>query len=428
MTHYQERLVNLLDRKFELLGKLPPKHFLVELGNFVHFILVDEVLSVYVLRFLNRLKRQQQEYNQAKVRLVDQLAGIRSRIAGAFVDLVEHENIATFDRLSDNIRREISQRETLGSDDHSIIALTNELQSILKLKEGDEAIEQLVLELQHICDLDLHLNRRLENYILISPAAALLRLRDLVNQVNPRPQKYMSLAERDFRQFRERLSNITQLGAQVEEVVYLDKEHGDLIQSCKVDLRLVYEGLRAEIGSRLVHYELLNSRYKARCMWYDRERLTSLIEQHPSNEEHALTTDLALYLFDNGVSTLYRLKRGAHEYDLVDYQTENPIFIEVKVYKSSKNARRNLVRGVAQLHGYLNGCEAEGIFVEEAYYVVYRLGGPLYDLPWEIPTNRRTFYPIVVDLAPSQESGSRQPKPIKIALGEFFAEDVESGI
>ena len=76
--------------------------------------------------------------------------------------------------------------------------------------------------------------------------------------------------------------------------------------------------------------------------------------------------------------------------------------------------------GVAQLHSYLNGLEADNLQIQEAYYVIYRHGGPLYDLPREISTNRHTIYPITIDLGLSEESGRRQPRPIEIAREEFF--------
>jgi hypothetical protein len=207
---------------------------------------------------------------------------------------------------------------------------------------------------------------------------------------------------------------------EIQQIVRDQGNNDELINSCKRFLRRAYEGVRAEIGSNLINYEALN-RYKARCTWYDRERLTKLVEENESKQEDALTRDLALYLFDNGISTLYRIKRGVHEYDLLGNRTDAAIFVEVKVYKSSKNTRNGLRQGIAQLHAYLNSLEAENLFVEEGYYIIYRLGGPLYDLPWKISTNRSVLYPIVIDLGPSLESGRKQPKPIRIPLDEFFA-------
>jgi hypothetical protein len=175
-----------------------------------------------------------------------------------------------------------------------------------------------------------------------------------------------------------------------------------------------------------MHHGIL-LRYKARCMWYDRRRLERLVKENEEKQEDVLTRDLALYLFDNGISTLYRVKRGRHEYDLIGDQTKARIFVEVKVYKDSKNARRDLIQGIAQLHAYLNGLEADDVASQEVYYVIYRLGGRLCDLPEEIPTNRRTFYPVIIDLGASRESGSRQPKPISIPLRDFFAQ-IESDV
>jgi hypothetical protein len=41
-------------------------------------------------------------------------------------------------------------------------------------------------------------------------------------------------------------------------------------------------------------------------------------------------------------------------------------------------------------------------------------------LPGVIKTNRRLFYPIIIDLGKSVESGSRQSKPIYLREEDFF--------
>jgi hypothetical protein len=158
-------------------------------------------------------------------------------------------------------------------------------------------------------------------------------------------------------------------------------------------------------------------------MWYDRQRLERLINENPGVEEDVLTRDLALYLFDNGISTWYRVRRGVHEYDLVPDKTSSitsSVFIEAKAYKSSNNARKDLIGGLYQLHSYINAREAEGLYIEEIYYVIYRLGGPLYDFPSSISMNKWIFYPIIVDLGPSRESGRKQPRPIIISEKDIF--------
>jgi hypothetical protein len=130
------------------------------------------------------------------------------------------------------------------------------------------------------------------------------------------------------------------------------------------------------------------------------------------DREKKLTLHLARFLFDNGVPVIYRMRAGQHEMDMVDPDATKPLLIEAKVYKDS-SAREEIVEGIAQLHSYLNNLSASRD-MDEAYYVVYRFGGPLYELPEEITTNRFLLSTILIDVGRSRESGSRQPKPVII--------------
>jgi hypothetical protein len=343
--------------------------------------------------------------------------------ADGFPTRVYGLSLAHFDDIVNQIERDgpkVYPQQVDLYDSHSdVTPLVHILRNKFDQAQQDEAL-RLILDLDHIAEQYSYLHRGFVNYCRVLPIASLLHLRHVVSMINPLPQHFES--RRDL--LHTVIENIVSLEgrsqSEIQSMIYQGRENPELIEWLKAHLRRAYEGLRAAIGSRVMHYEILQ-RYKARCMWYDRERLGSLLKHSVGEEEDALTRDLALYLFDNGISTLYRVRRGAHEYDLVGHRTETPILVEAKVYKDSKHARHNLVQGVAQLHSYLNGLEAEDPPIQEVYYVVYRLGGPLYDIPWEISTNRRTFYPMLVDLGPSQVSGRRQPKPISIELKDFFA-------
>jgi hypothetical protein len=94
------------------------------------------------------------------------------------------------------------------------------------------------------------------------------------------------------------------------------------------------------------------------------------------------------------------------------------MFVEAKAYKDS-DAKTDVIAGVSQLHAYLSTYEAHKQ-ITNAYYIVYRLGGPDYELPRQIQTNRFTIYPMLVDLGVSEESGRRQPQPIIISESELM--------
>jgi hypothetical protein len=91
--------------------------------------------------------------------------------------------------------------------------------------------------------------------------------------------------------------------------------------------------------------------------------------------------------------------------------------IEVKVCK--KSDRRYILQGLKQIHAYLSSCESE-FQISEGYYVIFRLGGAVYELPHKILTNRFTIYPIIMDLGESLDSGSKQVPPIQISLEEII--------
>jgi hypothetical protein len=57
--------------------------------------------------------------------------------------------------------------------------------------------------------------------------------------------------------------------------------------------------------------------------------------------------------------------------------------------------------------------------VHEAFYVVFRLGGLRVDFPKTVSCGDWTLYPILIDLAPASDSGSRAKAPIVITADEL---------
>jgi hypothetical protein len=443
--HYQDRLIDLLDRKFKLVNELPPRDSLLEIGNFVDFILGEETLEPYARQLVDQFQRRESEYQRAMEEIKEQLIQLRQALVALFPHLDDSQmplldvptdeylcSLARFDAIvKDQPTFTFVQKSQNVYDPPKDIA---DLIPILVRKfdelEQTEDSKKLKLSLSELSGRLSHLHCEYVNYKLVSSGYSFHSLQLVANMIRRNPPPYPSqsdlLADWLIDSLHDRLYPGKKDQRAILDIAHEGVDNKELIEHSKILLRRAYEGIRAAIGSHLMHYEIL-LRYKARCMWYDRRRLERLVKENEEKQEDVLTRDLALYLFDNGISTLYRVKRGKHEYDLIGDQTKARIFVEVKVYKDSKNARRDLTQGIAQLHAYLNGLEADDMAIQEVYYVIYRLGGPLYDLPEEIPTNRRTFYPIVVDLGPSRESGSRQPKPISIPLDDFF-EELESGV
>jgi len=96
-----------------------------------------------------------------------------------------------------------------------------------------------------------------------------------------------------------------------------------------------------------------------------------------------------------------------------------PLLVEGKAHKS--DARGDIVHGIGQLHAYMTTLEGTPLHVKEGHYVVFRLGGPIYELPAVVETNRFRIYPHTIDLGDSGDSGRLQPKPEVIILTELLA-------
>lgn len=165
--------------------------------------------------------------------------------------------------------------------------------------------------------------------------------------------------------------------------------------------------------------------YRTRVMWFDKTRVRVLTAARPAGRrrhqyEDILAHGLALYLFDQDHPVFVKADIANVQLDLVG--VAQPLLVEAKAYRDgSAKTRRGLIAGVAQVHAYLVDLEASRLHVVEAYDVLFRLDGPIFDLPSRIPTNRFTIYPVVIDAGASDVSGRHQPPPAVISLDEVLA-------
>lgn len=305
----------------------------------------------------------------------------------------------------------------------------------------DTAISYRVSDLERT---HTYTHREWINYARVSPGNSLYDLEGIIAKINPEPEDLTEWRELDTLVKANRA-----FGKAMEDRKYswiTDATYGvisqysnyspssltpdqlaKIFENLKQQLKRVYEAVRQEIGTTRLLLQILD-RYRMRCHWYDQEFVRSLVlnasGEFISNREDVLTRHLALYVFDLGITVIYRARFGKHEIDLLELDAKEPMFIEVKAYKDS-SAKPNLISGVNQLHGYLSSLDAHKN-ISEAYYVMYRLGGPIYELPRCISTSRFTIYPILVDLALSSESGRNQPKPIMISVEEIMF-DIKKG-
>lgn len=425
MTNYQQRWIEILDRRYHLVQECPLEDFWLELARFLDFIVKEEPFLPYIARLRREFSDWIENYTNLLSEEVETVNQIREELANQFPDLddsdvlrpeiypdqmdviFEHpyfDSLANFDYLVEQTRLNgVSLWSRHGrfeeQDPTEIVKLIRILNQKILNELPDDRPEDLFLRLQHLSESHAHLRVKFIGDCRVWPPAALEFLLNIRTQLNPAPERFDTVS--------------SWLSARVDESLQtiLQIQPTPSMDFCRVLLRRFYERVRTDFGTHLAHDELIQ-RYKARCMFYDRERVIALANDAAGHREDALTRDMALYLFDNGLSTFYRALQGVHEYDLIS----PTIAIEAKIYRDNRH-RRYLVNGVSQLHAYMNGLEADTNNFRELYFVVFRLDGPLYDWPEKIEMNRWTIYLVTIDLGSSEVSGSRQSrvKPITVA-------------
>lgn len=161
----------------------------------------------------------------------------------------------------------------------------------------------------------------------------------------------------------------------------------------------VYEDLRSRIDSRRSLLGLLR-RFKARCEWHDRERLRAV---GAAGNEDSLTAELARWLFDQGLSPITKPLVGGLQPDLLE---PGALYVEAKQYKAP--ARSYLKKGMYQLAGTVTTLRGTPHEVHEAFFVVFRQSGPRYAFPERVTVEGMVVFPVLIDIAPTEEAGSRE--------------------
>lgn len=198
-------------------------------------------------------------------------------------------------------------------------------------------------------------------------------------------------------------------------------EKTELTNKLKYKVTRVYETIRQEIGSTRLRITVLK-RYAVRCENYNRTYIRDLAGKALSGKlEETLTSDLALYLFDNGITVWYRVKTEKKETDLIEIEPEasNPMLIEVKAFGKTKSnkSKNQVIKDFWQTISYLESHRKNNPSYE-GYLVFYRLGGNLFTLPEKFSYQNVTIYPILIDLA--ENVGSKQNTVIDISIDEIM--------
>jgi hypothetical protein len=254
------------------------------------------------------------------------------------------------------------------------------------------------------------------------PGFALRRLRLAVRQLNPRPG---SAFDRNL--FDELHRNVYAQPDSLRAWARYERPSSSREAECvnsalRDDVASVCRGLRRKLEG-LRSREALLASYRLRCEWYDVRGIEELLE-HVADErrkEDLLADHLALFLFDAGWRPLTRAMVGRLQPDLLDAPPFQPSFyVEAKQYADAAGARTAIADGPRQIWSTAHRLRAR-FDLQEAFLVVFRRGGPLLRFAGPATAQGLTLRPVLVDLAPGGQSGSRQGPILDVSVAELLS-------
>lgn len=433
-------IISLLDRKYEFITDAPPENILLETCAFLTWLESDPETNPHITAIFESQKADHAVFVQGEAAMIVRLVAVKHQMIvcrpglddAPQVNALRQTNpiiftarydfsFAKFDDLVNGTLQVIwrDDYEQPYEDRSRVGGLLKILHSKLGQDEtlstepafATQYLDYLNLQNQHIYMFQWFANRR-----RLGATIAYVRLHRLRNFTNPKPPLFASLA--DHFQYLGGLGYAHERAA-IRQTVYTGNVDEDLNRRAVRDARRLYEAIRQRIGTTHHHVALLHE-YKVRCMHYDKARLrtlatTNTVEQR-RNMEDRLALELATWLYDRGLPVAIKSNIQNLQPDLLGI--EQGFLVEAKAYSGAN--RRELTQGLAQLHAYMNALEGSARYVQQAFYVVFRLAGQLVDLPKVIDTNRFRLHTLVIDLGVSADSGRRQPTPMVITSEQIL--------
>lgn len=312
------------------------------------------------------------------------------------------------------------------SDELVIIAtLQRRLKEFLQVHQSEDSVQPLnpenewLYQVNRIDERHRFAWRKWRNQTRTSGALSLAYLYWLSEAINPAPRLPPT-----FQEFWEKFWSFQNpMGIEdIADTVYRDKPpNPERVQEVRQHLTRLHVALRSQFSNTLMAEQLVG-RYKARAMWYDKERLISMVQDSNGNwirnREVPLMNDLARFVFDQGLPAWQRVQLQNLEPDLM---ITYPAGVLIEGKATIESSRTQLIEGMAQLLSYLNAFELSPVKIIEAFFVVFRLDGPLYALPGHLAMGPWIVRPMVIDLGGSKSSGRRQRKVQTISEAEILA-------
>jgi hypothetical protein len=447
---------DLLDRQIAYLQHRQGRDFFWSLLPFLSAVQGEPLLARVFRDLVVSADQELRGVNKSRARLRHDLVKLRRQIVAAFPAIddgqVPHAlpgdpgwdaygpSLANFDRLvaAEPVEEKWPEIRTSFERRDILIDLLELLRG--KVAEADPASDRADAKPLHAACGDL--GRRIEfvkqDYHLravSSAAVGTLRIVLLASVLNPNPKSFRPPQDmKDL--FEWGLKEIRSRGRRIRKYLYGQPSETDpdverdLIAPIRVELEVFHLEARRRLGLKQSLRGVVD-RYVARCQWHHADRLSELASRRPRTKakqksarrdrgkpEALLTADFAGYLHDNGFSPLTEPMTARLRPDVIGFGQGVNLYVEAKQYRSS--ARDYLIAGVHQVWDTLGRLRGTPFEVHEAFYLVFRRGGPRYVFPRELHAEGATVYPVLVDIAPASESGSRQKQqPIELSADEM---------
>lgn len=258
---------------------------------------------------------------------------------------------------------------------------------------------------------------------LVSSGAALARMEDALGILGKTSPRTSALeGARQVGRLRNGLAEIERLVFGVSDHPSNRNADNNLtnhLRRLRADFRLAWIGIRSRLTGTLSLHNAMN-RYKLRCQAYDATALRRLV-QDSARPEDRLVEHVARFLFDQGLAPLLWPQFANLEADILQPPSgENrwSVYIEAKQYVNTNT--RYIRQGFWEMEDHLVRLSGSPYAPREGFYVIFRRGGAQYRCPAVVTVSNISVYPIVIDIAEPDVSGSRQAAaPIALTVADL---------
>ncbi|PFC60783.1 hypothetical protein CN266_25485 [Bacillus cereus] len=449
-------ILSLVNCKFEYLNEIEGRELFLELIPLRDFLLSTPQILGVITKSNIELENEYNQLTKVELEIKEDIRLLKEKLVSICpgIDDTNYEANPTsielgidtnylntfkrFENLLNNIKIGIDKgTKIVSSGIYNNERDTNQALKILiskfeqvKQELNEQDANYFYLSLQNVINRYDYAYKKFVNHKNVSLSSSVHYINRIVKEINQQLPFYDSL-EGLMKMFQLQSSHLHEF-LHIRRYVYDDANQSiagvtkeivtEVTIKVRKHLKRVHYGILNGITQNLLHEQVI-SKYKTRCMWYDKERTRSLLfnekGEYIRGKEDTLVKEMARYLFDNGYPVLFHIQTENLQTDLMDPSQKYPLLIEGKAYTSS--VKSTLIRGIAQLHAYMNNFEATNYYIPVAYFIVFRLSGPIYDFPKEILTNRYRIIPVIIDLGDSSVSGSKQENaPVTISHKEII--------